>query len=684
MSEKSFLKVLKFGIYASLAVFLFVFPGLFFPYISSKQLSFNLIIEVLAVIWVFFIIQYPSYRPKKSWITKGILAYLAVLLISAIFGLDFNLSFWGNTERMLGIFHILHFFLFYLMIVSVFRKENDWTNLFIVAVAVGVLIVAAIPMYNNPSSTIGNAAYVAGLMIFDMAFAIYLMIKSSEKWQKVLWGVAAFVCLIGFYKADISGSQVGLLAGILAFGLLYGLISKNKKYGRISLVSTLIVIVLGLGLFSFRNNTFLDDTKLGSMLRAFSGENITWQTRLISWQGAAADFKNHPVLGVGFGNYAHIFDKEFNPRFFDLTPTETYFDRAHNNIVDIASTSGVLGLLAYLAIFVATLIYLFRAYKEDKISPLEASLWFGLLAAYFVQNLAVFDSLVTYVSLFIVLARIHYLYLQDKDEIFNLKPTKEYFGLKVILLLVFILTAYNVNVKGFSMLKNVIRGYRTMAASDLNSSFYFYHKALDNSAPFNRDSRSNFLTSAYQHPELFSKLKPEDRDAKIEYLMSIAEANVNYAREYDSTLELQLSHTARMASRLYYDDLEKFNYYSAMAMVAINNAISASPRRIPLYFLKADLHFSRGEQEETLAAIDKAKELKPDYYQTDCLKATYLYYFERKPEAIDLAIECAHHNLASSLASGQLVADAGNEAIARGDNEAVEVLMVRMEEINKQ
>jgi hypothetical protein len=190
------------------------------------------------------------------------------------------------------------------------------------------------------------------------------------------------------------------------------------------------------------------------------------------------------------------------------------------------------------------------------------------------------------------------------------------------------------------------------------------------------------LTSAYQHPELFSKLKPEDLDNKIEYLMSVVEANAGYAREYDSALELQLAHTARMASRLYSNDIKKFNHYSAVAMVAINNAISVSPKRLPLYFLKADLHFSRGEQNETLAALAVVKELKSDYYQADCLQATYLYYFDRKPEAVDLAILCAEKNMAASLASGELVADAGLEAISRGNDIAVEALAARMDQIN--
>jgi O-antigen ligase len=77
------------------------------------------------------------------------------------------------------------------------------------------------------------------------------------------------------------------------------------------------------------------------------------------------DFPNHPWFGVGFGNYASVFDRYFSARFYEYTRSETYFDRAHNNLIDIVSTTGIVGLLAYLSIFVAVAIYLLKLIKKD-------------------------------------------------------------------------------------------------------------------------------------------------------------------------------------------------------------------------------------------------------------------------------------------------------------------------------
>ena len=116
MSEKSYLRILQAGVIASLFIVLFVFPSLLFPYISSKQLSFNILMEILAAVWLVFILRYPAYRPKLNLIIYGLLSYFAVILISAFTGVDFNLSFWGDIERMLGFFHLFHFLIFFFII----------------------------------------------------------------------------------------------------------------------------------------------------------------------------------------------------------------------------------------------------------------------------------------------------------------------------------------------------------------------------------------------------------------------------------------------------------------------------------------------------------------------------------------------------------------------------------------
>ncbi|MDD4386102.1 MAG: hypothetical protein PHD06_13085, partial [Bacteroidales bacterium] len=129
MSHKSYLAILKGGIFLALPMVFFVFSGWLFPFITSKQISFNILMELLLPIWLVFIWKFPSYRPQKSWLTWGLFAYMLASALSLIVSPDPNLSFWGDAERMLGIFHLFHFFIFYLILISTFRKPKDWDYL---------------------------------------------------------------------------------------------------------------------------------------------------------------------------------------------------------------------------------------------------------------------------------------------------------------------------------------------------------------------------------------------------------------------------------------------------------------------------------------------------------------------------------------------------------------------------
>ena len=85
--------ILKFGVILSLFSFFIIDKSLYFPYITGKQIYFNILIEILAVFCLALVVKYPEARPKKSYITWSLLAFFASLLVSSFFSIDFNLSF---------------------------------------------------------------------------------------------------------------------------------------------------------------------------------------------------------------------------------------------------------------------------------------------------------------------------------------------------------------------------------------------------------------------------------------------------------------------------------------------------------------------------------------------------------------------------------------------------------------
>jgi len=73
-------------------------------------------------------------------------------------------------------------------------------------------------------------------------------------------------------------------------------------------------------------------------------------------------------------------------------------------------------------ILLAAGIYLIRIYRRGRIKPVEFCLLGALLVAYFVQNLDVFDSFVSYMCLMITLGYIHWLANTREDRAATLAP----------------------------------------------------------------------------------------------------------------------------------------------------------------------------------------------------------------------------------------------------------------------
>ncbi|MBU0647403.1 MAG: O-antigen ligase family protein [Patescibacteria group bacterium] len=644
MSQKFYLIILKLGIFLSfLSVFL-VLPNLLFPFITSKQIFFNILVEILAIFWIAFIIKFSFYRPKKSLITFGLIGFFTALLISSIFGVDFNLSFWGDIERMLGWFHIFHFFIFYLIIITVFRNWNDWRNLLIVSVVVSTAV-CLYGLFKINYSTIGNTAYVSGYAIFNIYFALILFFRhifSHNKaglvefsYKKNNWFVgtfylvAAFIMLLVMNVTNTRGALIGLGISFLLFFILFIFYSKSKKIKIYSLIVIVFCIILISLVFIFKQSQFIKNVPILNRVTQISSGAVTFQTRLISWKAAAKDFHNHPILGTGFGNFAITFDKYFDSKFYSWTTSETYFDRAHNNLIEITSTAGLVGLLSYLSIFVAVLYYLFQGKKQNKISKIEFILFLCLFVAYFIQNLAIFDSFVTYLSLMLALGYIYWLTNNKEEE----KPdyessfTNNELSTLFIAGLIFLFIIYQYNIRVWQMLDGTIAGQIAFGHGDIEKGITAYQEALGLNTVLDRDSRSSLLNFLSSNSGALASLSKEKAREALDFAVKQAEKNVKY-NPADSIMQMQLAQILNTASMAYTDKKEKFYYFSDQALAAIDKSITASPGRATIYPIKAQIYITRGEKSKAIETLKYAISLNKDYGDIYCNLARVFLYFK--------------------------------------------------------
>lgn len=658
MSQKKYLYILQGGVYLSFLCLFFVFDNLLFPFITSKQIPFNILIEVLFIFWLAFLIKYPSWRPPKDLISIGLLVFFGALLLSSFTGVDFNLSFWGDIERMLGVFPLLHFLAFYLIIITVFRDWRDWRNLLMVSVAAAVVETFYVLFGERNYGTFGNTSYVSGYMIFNIYFALILFFRQKNWLLRAFYVIGIILMFLALQNASTRGAYIGFGLSIVLLFFMVALFSKRKviRFGSIGLAALFVLAVVLV--YMNADSAVVKSSGLLRRITEINTQAATFQTRLISWGTAWKDFPNHPVLGTGYGNFAITFDKFFDPKFYDYTRGETYFDHAHNNLVDIATTTGAVGLITYLFVFGAVVYYLITGLRRGKVPQLEFILLVSLLAAYFIQNIVLFDSFVTYLSLMVTFGLVYWLNHPEKpteqDEPFS---NREFSSLLIAgALMLFLIFQYNY--KPYQMLTGTIAGQVAMARNnDLAGAVSAYKKALSIGTPLDRDSRASLGQLIISQGQALYAMDKTRANQIIEYVIGELKKNVAL-NPGDSFMQMTLAQTFNLAASINGGSQDKFFFYSNQAEEAIDKSIEASPRRVPIYFIKAQILLTRSDKERAIETLDYAISLNPKYPDGYCQLARVYFYYQQPDlgyKNMDSCIDYRPDQLGSAQQLGDLI-----------------------------
>ena len=296
--------------------------------------------------------------------------------------------------------------------------------------------------------------------------------------------------------------------------------------------------------------------------------------------------------------------------------------------------------LALVSALPQTTRYLFKGVFKDKIGVHDFAIIGGLVGAYFVQNLAVFDSFSTYIALMVILAYVVYLNESDEevetqaDEGLNNKEIYTYVGVGIIILTIL----FQYNIKPYQMLQGTINGQKAKAQGDMDATVQIYRDALSKDTVLDRDSRMSLIRLFLNESNL-KKLKKEDPDKVLDWVISLAEENVKY-NEHDSMNQMVLAQILNVAASRNVKNQEKFEYYWQRAMDAMDASIDASPERIPIYYQKSQLYITHGENDKAIETLEYAKNLNLDYRNTFCHLSRTNFFFKDETKGFEYLDQC--------------------------------------------
>ncbi|HUW71839.1 MAG TPA: O-antigen ligase family protein [Candidatus Humimicrobiaceae bacterium] len=606
----------------------------FFPFVSPKSLYFMGLVQVIFFTWLFLIFYFPQYRPRRNPLLIALIVFLLILTLSTLFGENPSYSFWSKPERMTGLLMWFHLFAFFLVTSSVFRK-SDWFKIFFLSTFIGLILSFIAFFADNPAmrggATIGNSSFLGTYLLFNIFLALWLFLSSQSRYFKIYSAVASVIMFYAVFSINARAATYSILAGLALLFLLYLSFGIQKRYlnilGKISLAVILIAFLIG-AFYIFQPDNFIHNWFVEKASYA----------RLVVWEKAWNGFLERPLLGWGPENFEFVFIKNFNPcMFLPVCGGEIWFDRAHNIILDTLVSTGILGILSYLGLFLAIFYLLWKKYftlstssasdnserslgnnfenntQKIKISDRGVSFWTTgifsvVLIAYSVQNLTVFDMVSSYLMFFLVLGFIASMIapreMAAPEKFISPKP----WFLSVFLILFIPAFIYFI-IQPLKTSYCATAALRAPAASE--ERLDLYKKSLE-SSPLGK----------YQIREFFGQTTLEF--AQSEQVRQVSAEN--FKKELDFVIE-ELEKSVKESPLDFRSYLRLGQLYNSYAVLidqtkisqaerVLEKAIEVSPTNQQGYWSLAQARLYQGKFDEALSLAEKAVTLEPNLLQS--------------------------------------------------------------------
>ncbi len=651
-TEKYLSWILKGGLLLTPFLVFIVTRSLYFPFITGKNFAFRILIEILAVIWVYAALRYERFRPRFSWLGAAVVVFIAVMGLAVIFSLSPYRSFWSNFERMEGYIGLLHFLAYFLILGSVFAGERDWRIFFSTSLAASVAIsfyavlqlagrLAIHQGGTRVDATLGNATYLAAYLLFHIFFLLWFLLRSRELWLRVgLGAVLAFELVILYFTAT-RGAILGLLGGFIVLGLLLALLERGTLR-RIALAGLGIVVLIPAVFFFIRDTSLVKSSDVLIRFASISPSETTTQARFTIWNMALQGFKERPILGWGQENFIYVFSKYYDP---SLWRQEPWFDRAHNVFLDWLTAGGVLGLLSYLAMFAAAGWLLVSALRARTIDAVTFGIFSSLLAAHFFQILFVFDNLTSYLLFFGVLAYVHSTAAgfasgaeiaasggRSKPKAVSLRglelPLGATVGVTALVAAGMILLLYFANIRPIMAAKSILDALRLNQvhepAGKVDAMMLEFRQGLELRTFGTMELReqisqtSNFILRD-------SSIALQDKEKYIEFAIQ----------------ELEAQRTAvpsDVRAKAFLSTLYVAGGRPADAIRVVDEALAISQRRQQFYFIAAEAYLNAGDNQRAVEVLSRAYDLAPDYPEA-ITNLAVVYILSGKDEEAELLFE---------------------------------------------
>ena len=229
----------------------------------------------------------------------------------------------------------------------------------------------AIPGNVIPYGTMANKNLLASIVCMTLPFGLYATLRFDRAWSIIGFlevMLSLWVILLGQTRASWVALTMATLTVTPLFviwlhrsGLPRAAKSRDlRKIAAVAVVALLIVISTASGIV-LREGQSSIGARVTSIV---THRDASSQQRLIVWSKSWELFQQHPVLGVGIGNWK-IACPGLGTTGKTTETADIYFQQPHNDYLWVLTETGVFGLAAYLLVFALAFGYAIRVLRQS-------------------------------------------------------------------------------------------------------------------------------------------------------------------------------------------------------------------------------------------------------------------------------------------------------------------------------
>ncbi len=280
----------------------------------------------------------------------AIAAFMGTMLLSALASGDIGhgLKRWSDF----WLWRLMPFF-----IITFAIKEARAVKRILVFAATGIALSALYAIYqgitgdDRANGFFGHPMTLAGYLCLFMP-PLFILLFEENLSNKKKWIAGGLFAIFGaglLFNAT-RGAWLAV-AAVISMVMIYYLVKRKV------IAAVILCLLIGVGAGLSQYDPFVQ--------RIETITNNKYQSnseRILIWQSAFHMFEDHPVLGVGLGQYKDNYQKKY------ISPKakEPNLDHAHNNFMQMLAENGIIGFAGFMTLITCFIGYSFKRFLKDK------------------------------------------------------------------------------------------------------------------------------------------------------------------------------------------------------------------------------------------------------------------------------------------------------------------------------